>query len=121
MIGLRGAHSRGVWREQRIADKRGIQPEVLFDELPGGRRLGGAPLNFAYHLLRLGWPAHLVTRVGRDADGRAIRERLQAAGFDARTIQVDSERPTGTVSVQLDGSGVPTGREISPLAGARSR
>jgi fructokinase len=50
--------------------------EVLWDLLPSGPQLGGAPANFAYHASQLGAQAQVITRVGDDKRGREIRERL---------------------------------------------
>lgn len=71
--------------------------EVLWDLLPSGPVLGGAPANFSCHARALGAETTLVSRVGADARGREILARLPG---DA--IQVDSQRPTGTVSVALE-------------------
>jgi fructokinase len=81
--------------------------EVLWDLLPAGAQLGGAPANFACHSRALGADAAIVTRVGRDARGREIRERLAGLGLPAGLVQVDELAPTGTVTVELDDAGVP--------------
>src|SRR5215207_1123887 len=70
--------------------------EVLWDMLPGGKQLGGAPANFAYHANALGARGAIVSRVGNDDLGR-----------DAAHVSVDSDRPTGTVDVRVDAAGVP--------------
>jgi fructokinase len=76
--------------------------EILFDVFPDGRRIGGAPFNFAYHLGKLNLPTRFISRVGRDEPGETIAAFLSAAGFDAADLQVDAERPTGRVEVTLD-------------------
>jgi fructokinase len=81
--------------------------EVLWDLLPGGAQLGGAPANFACHARALGADAGIVTRVGADDLGRGILERLAAAGLPAALVQVDESAPTGTVGVELEAGGVP--------------
>jgi len=81
--------------------------EVLWDLLPGGRQLGGAPANFAYHAHALGAESLVVSRLGRDDLGRDILERLNALGLATSGISVDPAAPTGTVSVALDPSGKP--------------
>jgi fructokinase len=81
--------------------------EVLWDLLPGGAQLGGAPANFACHARALGADAGIVTRVGRDALGREVLERLSAAGLPAGLVQLDERAPTGTVTVRLEPGGVP--------------
>jgi fructokinase len=62
--------------------------EILFDIYPAAKPLGGAPLNFAYHLHRCGCDVAVVTRVGMDANGRAIIAHLQQRGFPTAYVQV---------------------------------
>jgi fructokinase len=81
--------------------------EVLWDLLPAGPQLGGAPANFAYHAHALGAHASVVTRVGKDSFGQAIRQRFEQLGIAAGTVQVDDIAPTGTVSVELADRGIP--------------
>ncbi|MBM3823696.1 MAG: carbohydrate kinase [Verrucomicrobia bacterium] len=81
--------------------------EVLWDVLPAGRQLGGAPANFAHHANALGARALPVSAVGDDAWGREAGERLQSAGLDTRLLAVDSAHPTGTAEVGLDAEGKP--------------
>ncbi len=78
--------------------------EILWDVLPHGRFLGGAPLNVAYHLRRLGNPVRLVSAVGRDALGDDACERVKAAGLETDGI-ARVAAPTGTVDVTLDAAG----------------
>ncbi len=75
--------------------------EVLWDLLPGGRQLGGAPVNAAVHAAALGAEAHPISRVGADALGREVMERLRILGLPTDGIAVDATAPTGTVSVEL--------------------
>ena len=82
--------------------------EVLWDLLPGGKQLGGAPANFAYHAQQLGARSAVVSAVGRDALGDEILARLRELGLDTRYVAVDDQHPTGTVSVNLDAAGVPS-------------
>jgi fructokinase len=81
--------------------------EALWDLLPSGPALGGAPANFAYRLNAFGDRALLVTRLGRDAWGLRAGERLKALGLDLALVQWDDRRPTGTVPVSVDARGVP--------------
>ena len=76
--------------------------EVLWDLLPEGPQLGGAPANFAYHCRNLGADARLVTRVGDDDRGRGVFDRFRELGLPTENVQVDPRRPTGTVAVRLD-------------------
>jgi len=81
--------------------------EVLWDLLPAGAEMGGAPTNFAYHAHALGAQAGVVTRVGADPLGKEIVERFNRFGFVPETVQLDDEAPTSTVSVSLNGDGIP--------------
>jgi fructokinase len=78
--------------------------EALWDLLPAGRQLGGAPANFAYHAKMLGADSQIVTRIGHDADGKGIARRFEDMGIRIDTVQVDDRRPTGTATV-LGGNG----------------
>jgi fructokinase len=82
--------------------------EILWDLLPAGKQLGGAPANFAYHAAALGARGAVVSRVGDDALGRDVLERLDGLGLDRSAVSVDREHSTGTVEVRLDAHGVPT-------------
>jgi fructokinase len=79
--------------------------EILWDCLPHGDFLGGAPFNVAYHLHRLGAEALMVSSVGRDDFGREALRRIAARGLAREFIAEDAARPTGTVRVQLDTRG----------------
>lgn len=81
--------------------------EVLWDLLPSGRQLGGAPANFAYGSHLLGDRALIASRIGRDELGQEIRRRLLGSGMSDESLQVDSTYPTGTVSVEVDAEGRP--------------
>lgn len=75
--------------------------EILWDLLPAGRQLGGAPANFIQHARALGADAGLVSRVGDDELGREAVARLCARGVDTDLIQIDPQAPTGTVGVEI--------------------
>src|SRR5262245_44053465 len=81
--------------------------EVLWDLLPGGRQLGGAPGNVVLPARSLGAEAALVSRVGRDALGDEAVERMTQSGLPTATIQRDPEAPTGTAAVAIDREGQP--------------
>jgi fructokinase len=79
--------------------------EVLWDLLPDGPRLGGAPCNVLVHLRRLGHEAVFVSAVGDDDLGAAARGDLEALGLDTRFVAV-APAPTGRADVELDEDGV---------------
>ena len=80
--------------------------EILWDMLPTGKALGGAPTNFAYHACRLGEEGWAVSAVGDDPPGREILRLADAKGL--RRLIAVTDKPTGTVQVRLDAAGVPT-------------
>jgi fructokinase len=81
--------------------------EVLWDLLPGGRQMGGAPANFAYHACALGAEARVVSRVGRDEAGRELIRRLEQLGVPTYCVEEDPTAPTGTVTVEVAADGQP--------------
>jgi len=81
--------------------------EILWDMLPGGKQLGGAPANFAYHTRALGENGSPASCVGSDEMGKEILERLDGLGLDRRYVAVDDDHPTGTVTVRIDANGKP--------------
>lgn len=79
--------------------------EVLWDVLPDGKKLGGAPCNFAYHVSQFGLDSCAVSAIGDDPLGKEIIENLNEKNVN---FQIDVvPYPTGTVQVQLDADGVP--------------
>lgn len=81
--------------------------EILYDIFPGYKRLGGAPLNFAFHVKQLGVPVCLVSRIGDDAAGLSALQELRQIGFHTRHIQIDKQHRTGEVIVKIDQNGEP--------------
>jgi fructokinase len=82
--------------------------ELLWDLLPGGKQLGGAPTNFAYIAGCLGDDAIVASRVGEDELGAEALARLAQLGLPASFVQRDETHPTGTVLVDINESGEPT-------------
>ena len=81
--------------------------ELLWDLLPAGKQLGGAPANFAYQAQNLGARSAVVSAVGDDAFGQEILDALVGFGLGTQHVALDTQHPTGTVSVELDESGIP--------------
>ena len=81
--------------------------EIVWDLLPGGPQLGGAPANFAYHAHALGASAAVISRVGRDELGRRAIDDLRRRGLAVDAIQIDEDASTGVVDVALDERGGP--------------
>lgn len=90
--------------------------ETLWDLLPAGAVLGGAPSNFAYRVNALGDRGLLVTRLGRDELGQKAGAQLGQLGMETGFVQWDEDRPTGTVHVTLDARGSPDFSIVSNVA-----
>lgn len=97
--------------ESAIRDERRLivgLGEVLWDVLPDGKQLGGAPANFAYISSLLGHRGIVASRVGADAAGEELRARLNELRLDTSELQRDATHATGTVMVHVDAEGQPT-------------
>ena len=79
--------------------------EALWDVLPEGKKIGGAPANFAYHVSQFGLPSCVVSAIGDDALGKEIIENFTSNGLDQLIAEVPY--PTGTVQVEIDQTGIP--------------
>jgi fructokinase len=79
--------------------------EILWDMLPQGRQLGGAPANFAYHVSKLGMQGVVVSAIGNDALGDEIMSFLEDKYLDLHLMRV--ENPTGVVNIELNNVGIP--------------
>jgi len=90
--------------------------EILFDHFPDYQRVGGAPFNFSCHLKKLGFPVHLITRVGDDPEGKELKTVLQESGFDEMDLQVDQKHRSGMVNILVDEEGVPVFDTVSDVA-----
>ncbi|MAE59765.1 MAG: carbohydrate kinase [Planctomycetaceae bacterium] len=82
--------------------------EALYDVFPDQMRPGGAPLNLAVHAHQLGNRGVVVSRIGEDALGHQLLDDLRQRDMPTDHVQVDPDRATGTVLVQLDPAGEPT-------------
>ena len=82
--------------------------EILFDIYSNSKNLGGAPLNFIYHINKLTGKGRIISRVGNDLLGREAVEFLDSQGLATNSIQIDSKNLTGAAMVSLDEKGVPS-------------
>ena len=76
--------------------------EVLWDMLPDGKKPGGAPMNVAYHLNKLGILGQMISRVGKDAAGEELKQFLVKMGLTTDYIQQDDQYPTSEVLARMD-------------------
>lgn len=79
--------------------------EALWDVLPEGKKIGGAPANFAYHVSQFGLPSCVVSAIGNDALGKELVENFTAKGLSQLIAEVPY--PTGTVQVDVNQAGIP--------------
>lgn len=79
--------------------------EILWDNLPTGKVLGGAPVNLLTHLAALGADCSVISRCGNDADGAALREAIRRKHVAIDFIQTDPQLATSQVLVQLNDEG----------------
>jgi fructokinase len=90
--------------------------EVLFDHFPdGGRVLGGAPFNVAWHLQAFGESPVLISRVGSDPDAAAVIDAMDDWRLDRTGLQSDARLPTGRVEVSIE-AGEPAYDIVHPAA-----
>jgi fructokinase len=80
--------------------------ELLWDVLPSGKQLGGAPFNFAYHAGQAGCEPYVVSAIGKDELGAEIIEKANQLAISCKYIQKNNY-PTSTVTVHLDENGHP--------------
>ena len=90
--------------------------ELLWDLFPAGKKLGGAPANFAYITSLLGDQGIPASRLGQDALGAEAIRRLGELGLSTEFIQSDADHPTGTVKVEVDPAGQPRFEIANPVA-----
>jgi fructokinase len=95
-----------MFEETRSHQVAGIG-EILWDLLPDGKKLGGAPTNFAYHAQTLGAQCYIMSAIGDDYLGKEIVEKLDDININTNYIEISHIHPTGTVAVKLDEYGKP--------------
>jgi len=82
--------------------------ELLWDMLPEGKQLGGAPTNFGYHASLAGCESFVVSTIGSDEPGNEIVALFDELALETGFVQQTSGFPTGTVTVSLDKMGIPS-------------
>jgi len=90
--------------------------ETLWDVLPAGEFVGGAPFNVAGHAARIGAHALLATRLGKDSRGRRALDQARSLGIDLSLVQIDPKLPTGEARAVLDAAGSAHYEFLSPAA-----
>jgi fructokinase len=80
--------------------------ELLWDVLPSGIQLGGAPCNFVFHAMQSGCDGYAISAIGKDESGVELKHNLHELGLSSKYVQ-NNEFPTSTVTVALDKNGNP--------------
>lgn len=88
--------------------------DALWDLLPEGRKIGGAPANFAYYMKQFGFDATVVTAVGDDELGDEIKQTF--ARMDLKHLTEVVDYPTGIVRIELDDRGIPAYEIVENVA-----
>jgi fructokinase len=78
--------------------------EVLWDMLPEGPQPGGAPLNVAYHLNKMGVLTSIVSKIGNDENGEKLTGLMDVWGINKQFLQVDDTHPTSVVLAKMNGN-----------------
>lgn len=81
--------------------------EILFDIYPTHKKLGGAPLNFIYHIRKITGGGNIISKVGKDALGSKAISEIQKLGIPTVYIQQDAVHPTGVANVTLSDDAEP--------------
>jgi fructokinase len=82
--------------------------EILWDQYPDIRKLGGAPFNLAAHAARLGFSSYFISAVGNDAPGDEALAHAAELGVDTTYTRRHPRFPTGIVDVTLAHGGHPS-------------
>lgn len=90
--------------------------ETLWDVFPEGAKIGGAPLNVAYHLQRLGLESNIISRIGSDDWGERLIQQVKNWGISTDTLQKDSIYDTSTVLANVQYDGETTYDIVKPVA-----
>ncbi|SKB75608.1 fructokinase [Parapedobacter luteus] len=90
--------------------------EILWDMLPSGKKPGGAPMNVAYHLNRLGIQSTIISRIGDDEAGRELSSFLDNIGLSTENIQIDSDHETSKVIACIGADNEVLYEIIAPVA-----
>lgn len=90
--------------------------EILWDNLPGGRKPGGAPMNVAYHLNQLGIISTLISKVGSDQNGEDLLKFINEKGISTEYCQKDMLYNTSTVEVNIGADQEVSYEIVEPVA-----
>jgi len=90
--------------------------EILWDNLPDGKRPGGAPMNVAYHLHKLGLHSHLISSIGNDEAGKELLDFLNRIGVGSNWVQIDDNHETSQVLASINEENEVSYEIVAPVA-----
>lgn len=90
--------------------------EMLWDRFPGNAKPGGAPMNVALNLRKMGLKPWFASRIGDDDAGKSLLEFVRSQKLSTGLIQRGKTLPTGEVEVSLDTKGNASYRIVEPVA-----
>lgn len=90
--------------------------EVLWDDFPSGKVLGGAPLNVVVRLKALGADSSIISCRGDDEDGEELLRQILSKHVNADLVQICPDQATSLVKVSLDKSGSASYEIVYPCA-----
>lgn len=90
--------------------------EILWDNLPDGKRPGGAPMNVAYHLHKLGLQSHLISSIGNDVAGKELLDFLNGIGIETTWIQTNDNYETSQVLAAINEENEVSYEIVAPVA-----
>ncbi|RAJ35737.1 carbohydrate kinase family protein [Pedobacter cryoconitis] len=90
--------------------------EILWDVLPDGPQPGGAPLNVAYHLNKLGVSTSIISKIGNDENGEKLVNLLDNWGMNKKLLQRDASYPTSEVIARMGASNEVSYEIVFPVA-----
>ncbi len=81
--------------------------EILFDVYDNDKKIGGAPFNFIYHVIKLSGDGNFISRVGNDEHGKEILDFFKKKEISFEFIQIDNDHPTGKATANLNENKIP--------------
>lgn len=81
--------------------------EILFDVYNNDKKLGGAPFNFIYHIIKLTGEGKFISRIGNDENGDEILNFFNSKNISPNHLQTDKQHPTGIAAANLDEKKIP--------------
>lgn len=112
--------ANNLYSQVRTSARTGIHViaigEILWDVFDDSTRLGGAPLNFAVNVSRMGYRVSLISALGDDTPGISARQTVESFGLDSALVSTVVSYPTGTAQIELDPDGHTTFRIQRPAA-----